>query len=451
MGDKLLIRAYNVEVGDCIYCRIPNARVHDDGRLDDFHILIDCGSRGKQSLLQTALAHIEDNLLPDTPDGRKRLDLLVVTHEHQDHIKGFDPDNFSNIHIHNIWMSAAMDRDHPQAENTHKLHGLASAAMRGLAEQGISLSPELAELAELYSIGNDDALQALQKTLPQNNGIAPLYVHADMSADALKLPLSGATIRVLGPENDIDRFYLGKEEKTALRGIADGFAAAPGAAARQETDRMPANIGAADFRRLKARMLSNALAFADLDSKIQNNSCIVLLVEWRGRRLLFVGDCEWEHDFDEGKQNGGWNVMWHRRRAALDAPVDFLKIGHHGSINATPWNDRQDASVTEPGTILDAILPLPPAGTAPTAQALVSTMRKNYKTIPDSALLSVIGRRVANVRSYADALRESGFDAAGMPLFDEFEKAWIQNPQPLRTDFENLVSGKDFIDVEIEA
>ena len=23
MADKLLIRAYNVEVGDCIYCRIP--------------------------------------------------------------------------------------------------------------------------------------------------------------------------------------------------------------------------------------------------------------------------------------------------------------------------------------------------------------------------------------------------------------------------------------------
>ena len=26
MADKLLIRAYNVEVGDCIYCRIPKGR-----------------------------------------------------------------------------------------------------------------------------------------------------------------------------------------------------------------------------------------------------------------------------------------------------------------------------------------------------------------------------------------------------------------------------------------
>jgi hypothetical protein len=41
MGNKLLVRAYNVELGDCIYCRIP-----DSSRDDDFHMLIDCGSLG---------------------------------------------------------------------------------------------------------------------------------------------------------------------------------------------------------------------------------------------------------------------------------------------------------------------------------------------------------------------------------------------------------------------
>ena len=46
MADKLLVRAYNVEVGDCIYCRIPKAR-KVGGVIDDFHILIDCGSVGR--------------------------------------------------------------------------------------------------------------------------------------------------------------------------------------------------------------------------------------------------------------------------------------------------------------------------------------------------------------------------------------------------------------------
>ena len=37
MDDKLLIRAYNVGVGDCIYVRIPKAR-KKGSKVDDFHI-----------------------------------------------------------------------------------------------------------------------------------------------------------------------------------------------------------------------------------------------------------------------------------------------------------------------------------------------------------------------------------------------------------------------------
>jgi hypothetical protein len=40
MADKLLIRLFDVGLGDCIYCRVPKA--HAEGR--DFHILIDCGT-----------------------------------------------------------------------------------------------------------------------------------------------------------------------------------------------------------------------------------------------------------------------------------------------------------------------------------------------------------------------------------------------------------------------
>ena len=36
-------------------------------------------------------------------------------------------------------------------------------------------------------------------------------------------------------------------------------------------------------------MLSNG-AFAPLESSVQNNLSVVLLIGWKGRRLLFVGD-----------------------------------------------------------------------------------------------------------------------------------------------------------------
>ena len=88
----------------------------------------------------------------------------------------------------------------------------------------------------------------------------------------------------------------------------------------------------------------------------------------------------------EGKKNGSWNVMWHERKNHLSKPLDFLKVGHHGSRNATPWN-RHAGADHEVNQILSAILPRPRAGKKPTAQCVVSTKRKQYVTIPDAELL----------------------------------------------------------------
>ncbi len=87
---------YNVGLGDCIYVRIPA----DSPATNDFHILIDCGSLGEKALLENALKHLETKMLPSVGNtGKKRLDLLVATHPHKDHIIGFDPDAFKNIQI----------------------------------------------------------------------------------------------------------------------------------------------------------------------------------------------------------------------------------------------------------------------------------------------------------------------------------------------------------------
>jgi hypothetical protein len=57
VADQLLIRAYN-GVGDCIYVRIPKAR-KKGAKVDDFHILIDCGKKGSADQLKVALDHLK--------------------------------------------------------------------------------------------------------------------------------------------------------------------------------------------------------------------------------------------------------------------------------------------------------------------------------------------------------------------------------------------------------
>lgn len=444
MGDNLLIRAYNVSVGDCIYVRIPKAR-KKGRKVDDFHILIDCGSKGGPDLLKAALDHLKTEL-PDE-GGKKRLDLLLVSHEHEDHIKGMDPASFDDVRIENLWMSVAMNRGHPQAKFAHQLHDRVAAAMHGIAARGLALGPELDDIVNRY-INNKGAVDALRTALPAQNGIKPLYVHADTKPAALKpRTLKGATFKVLAPEFDIDTYYLGEAGEQILHGLAEtagglGAPAAPAAAA------VPANISASDFRRLQSRMMSSAFAFAKEEGEVVNNTSVMLLIDWRGRRLLFVGDAEWNAAYRDKKKNFSWNTAWKLRRGELGQPVDFLKIGHHGSINSTPWNDREDGQVTEASTILDAILPLPADGAKPTAQAIVSTARTPYEPIPQATLLIEIAKRISNTTTYGDRLDDEHI--AGLPNFAKYEKAWLGKPQPLRTDLECRLTGTGFVEVMIE-
>lgn len=455
MDDQLLIRAFNVGLGDCIYCRIPQA-IKIDGKIDDFHLLIDCGSWGKEELLTAATTELA-KLLPELPDKRRRLDLLVVTHQHKDHIAGFDPDVFAKFRIGALWMSTAMNPNRDRPSKALGLVDLAGRAMQSLAALNLSLDQETAAFVESFAVNNNTALTTLHNAIPMQSGIKPHYVHAGQTHADLGLELVDTEIHVLGPEEDLDHYYLGKPVAAMARKLQLGFAEPEtytAAATTLAPESLPANISASDFRRLRGNMLSNALALAAISNQILNNTSVVLLIEWNDKRLLFVGDAEWDGAFREDRANGSWNVMWHRQREKLGKPLDFLKIGHHGSENATPWNQSNNAQRSEALDILDAILPIPAGGIAPTAQAFASTQRGRYPTIPRNELLAELGRRV---RSSSTRIYQVEFANAQktMPIREgsedckKLENQAIEKAQPIRTDFEIALGRGSHVDILI--
>lgn len=416
--DELLVRLYDVGLGDCIYLRVPDRGGADEDSAR--HILIDCGNKfGTTAELEAAVADLEAQLpeAGSTRPGKKRLDLVVVTHAHEDHVRGFDPDAFRNIHIERLWMSAAMNPKHPQAEKSHALQAFALASLERLRSDPPNAA--LAGLAQsLFSLSKPEALKALHEDLPRASDIEPLFVHAETPEDELELfEDPDVHLRVLAPMEDIDGHYLGNLSQTlselqALRGEAapdDRVGEAANGregegAARGGEDLRPANVSHEDFQLLRGRLLDNALAFTLFHGQLVNNTSVVLLLEWRGRRLLFPGDAEVGTtrggEYEWGRPNGSWNVLWAHRRRQLEQPLDFLKVGHHGSHNATPWvaGNAADSEPHPVNEILDALLPVPGDGERAEAMAVVSTRRtSSYGKIPHPALMRELGRRVANV------------------------------------------------------
>ncbi|HLX09837.1 MAG TPA: MBL fold metallo-hydrolase [Thermoanaerobaculia bacterium] len=429
MDDQLLVRVYNVGLGDCIYVRVP-----DNGGAK--HLLIDCGNKfGTPEALEAAVEDLKQ-ILPEVPGtDRRRLDLLVATHAHEDHVKGFDAGLFDGLQIDRLWMSTAMNPDHPQAEKARELQSLTLQALQRLA-----LSPKagLADWsASMLGLSKAEGMDALLRTLPVGKRV---FVHMDTPVEDLELfEDNSIQLRVLAPVNDIDGVYLGKEMAEGLpqfslfldaTDTASEGAEAQAGAPPEAGPARPTNVSPEDFELLRNSLTDGALAFVLKEGELVNNTSVVLLLTWQGRRLLFTGDAEVktssEGQFQPGKANGSWNTMWHFKETELAKPVDFLKVGHHGSHNATPWTSKKSGDTEHPiNAILESLLPLPIAGQSrPERYAVVSTERTNgYPMIPDPALMMELGRRVSNIQGYREPATKKHFVPEG-------------EMQPQRTDLE---------------
>src|SRR5260370_42604637 len=94
---KVKIRFYCQGIGDCHLLKFPK----DGG--GDFWMLIDCGIHSSVTGGTEKIKAIVDDIASVT----KRLDVIVLTHEHWDHVSGFllAESKFKDFDVGEVWMA----------------------------------------------------------------------------------------------------------------------------------------------------------------------------------------------------------------------------------------------------------------------------------------------------------------------------------------------------------
>ena len=368
---KLRVRMYRQGLGDCflLTCSDGNA---------ESHLLIDCGVLKGTGDAEKRMQDVAQSV-HDTTNGK--LDRLVVTHEHWDHLSGFLQAGtiFDTFEVGEVWLAWTEDPQDELANELRKrkekrLNGIVAAAKLADRNDTPAARRTTEQLESLLNFHGDLGLAGTKTTGKALEWVkarqAPIkYLRpGDQLFDLAGLP--GIRLYVLGPPHDsrlIKRSDPSKKhpevyELAAAEGSHQGFLAAAEALAEDqkpggqpfdeffrvdESDARNENelwkkyyAKGRSWRRVDDDWLGYAGQLAlQLDSDT-NNTSLVLAFELSsgGDVLLFPGDA----------QVGNWlsweSLEWQIPEGAATRTVksdDLLartvlyKVGHHGSHNAT--------------------------------------------------------------------------------------------------------------------
>jgi len=344
----LRVRMFRVGFGDFFLLSVPTKNGQS-------HILIDCGVHAQD------LGSIRDAVTQMASDCGNKLALVIMTHRHADHISGFGScsDIFSTIEVERVWMPWFEDPGNTKAMNFQSsLTALANrlgASLR-LAAQRDPRAEELLHMTENITggaaavgeaTGNQKALNVLHggfkgpaqhdyyragdtPTLPQD------LVDAGLTAQILGPPIDEALVMQMTNKNQQYLTGASDDDAPPANPFPDAF--------RATYDTYPTSAfemyGADQIMRMVAGAQPDALAArAQAADKTLNNQSLVILFSFGGKNLLFAGDAQWGNweNFLYGGAYGtpGHTDLTDKAKAILNK-IDFYKVGHHGSANATP-------------------------------------------------------------------------------------------------------------------
>ncbi|HEX5709143.1 MAG TPA: MBL fold metallo-hydrolase [Pyrinomonadaceae bacterium] len=339
------IRMYNVGFGDAFLLVVPHKE-------RDRKVLVDCGVHSSGPNVKHSISEMARQIVADVTetDGVPRIDVVICTHRHQDHVSGFrDSSIWETVEVAEVWMPWTEDPKDPEARRIREtqsktakhLTAALSAKQKRLGASGAN-ARQLAALAEIKelvdnSLTNAEAMFTLHEgfTGDPRRRYLPYKTHSRNSFKPRVLP--GVTVHLMGPSRDFEviRDMDPPKGKSYLR-LMDAAAATDEQHTPfhsnwwikiSEFNFPELRLAPADVERIKDVGEGQELAVAVALEKAVNGTSLMIMFQIGKAYLLFPGDAQW----------GTWNAaLNHPDWRPLLERTTFYKIGHHGSHNATP-------------------------------------------------------------------------------------------------------------------
>ncbi|MET0676652.1 MAG: MBL fold metallo-hydrolase [Bradyrhizobium sp.] len=398
----LRVRMYRVGFGDFFLLSVPT-------KAGVGHILIDCGVHAQD------LGSMRDAVTQMAKDCGNHLSLVIMTHRHADHISGFGTcsDVFAQIAVDRVWMPCFENPSDKKAAafqaSLAAMAGHLSQQFRArLAAQPDDATEQMLAMAENVTGGlsveglgaagisrNQKALQVL------HGGFKTPAAHDYYKAGGVaKLPpdleAAGLTAQILGPPiddalivqmtNKNQQYLAGATEDQDFGDPVKPFPDAFRATDEAHSSRAFELYGPDQIIRMIQGAQPDALAAqAVAADKTLNNQSLVILFSYGGKNLLFAGDAQWGN-WEYFLYGGAYGTPGHtkltQKAEEILSKIDFYKVGHHGSANATP---RDAVMAMRAGCV-----------------GMCSTQEHAYNEVPRAPLLDALRKRMNDQLARSD-------------------------------------------------
>jgi beta-lactamase superfamily II metal-dependent hydrolase len=345
MTKSVNIRMYNVGFGDCFLITLPGKRT----------ILVDAGFHaggvgefGGNDLAEQIIADVE------AISGSKRIDVVIGTHRHRDHVYAFSSDRWEDVEVGEVWLPWVEDPSNKKATSLWKKQSKFAANLFA-AMPGFALTPADEDSVKfmLWNAGveipgfdaggwsNKSALDRLcngfksrdrakARFLPEKEAYPESFetgVLPRVRIHVLGPARDPELIEELDPEDDGETYKAIALRAAAASEIADSTVPpfGDGWSVGDDESGFTLEPDTVEAIRTVTREVDAVFAAEKVDGMI-NSTSLVLILELGKLRLLLPGDAEW----------GTWKRILNDEEAvALLKATSFFKVGHHGSHNAT--------------------------------------------------------------------------------------------------------------------